>query len=116
MGQWVVSVLGMEPLHLRVTLAPAGARAAVITKRFCVVARSADWRLGTVLAEVTTDRPPAYPRILDELIPSAPHTTERYANSPAEADHGRLKPDFAPCADLRACGCRKRLCLTFGGG
>ena len=25
MGQWVVSVLGLEPLHLRVTLAPADA-------------------------------------------------------------------------------------------
>jgi IS6 family transposase len=37
-------------------------------------------RSGTIPAEVTTDRAPAYPRILDELIPSALHTTERYAN------------------------------------
>jgi transposase, IS6 family len=48
-------------------------------------------RAGTVPAEVTTDRAPAYPRVLDELIPSALHTVERYANNPIETDHGRLK-------------------------
>ena len=34
-------------------------------------------RAGTVPVEVTTDRAPAYPRVLDELIPSALHTVER---------------------------------------
>jgi IS6 family transposase len=48
-------------------------------------------RAGTVPAEVTTDRAPAYPRVLEELIPSALHTVERYANNPVETDHGRLK-------------------------
>jgi transposase-like protein len=38
-------------------------------------------RAGTVPAEVTTDRAPSYPRVLDDLIPSALHTTERYANN-----------------------------------
>lgn len=38
-------------------------------------------RAGTVPAEVTTGRAPAYPRVLDELIPSALHATERYANN-----------------------------------
>ena len=33
-------------------------------------------RAGTVPAEVTTDQAPAYPRVLDELIPSALHTVE----------------------------------------
>jgi transposase-like protein len=36
-------------------------------------------RSGTVPAEVTTDRAPAYPQVLDELIPSALHTIEQYA-------------------------------------
>jgi DDE domain len=49
-------------------------------------------RAGTIPAEVTTDRVPACPRVLDELIPSALHTAGRYANNPAEADHGRLRP------------------------
>ena len=59
-------------------------------------------RAGIVPAGVTTDRAPAYPRILDELIPSALHTTEQYANNRVEADHGRLK------ARLRLMRGRKR--------
>jgi DDE domain len=53
-------------------------------------------RAGTVPAEVTTDQAPAYPRVLDELIPSALHTVERYANNPVETDHGRLKARLRP--------------------
>jgi IS6 family transposase len=36
---------------------------------------------GTVPVEVTTDRAPAYPRVLDELVPSALHTVERHATT-----------------------------------
>jgi transposase-like protein len=32
--------------------------------------------------EVTTDRAPAYPRLLDELVPEAWHVVEQYANKP----------------------------------
>jgi transposase-like protein len=53
-------------------------------------------RAGTVPAEVTTDRAPVYPRVLDELVPSALHTVEQYANNPIEADHGRLKAWLRP--------------------
>jgi transposase-like protein len=42
-------------------------------------------------AEVVTDAAATYPAVLDELIPSAWHHVERYANNPIEADHGRLK-------------------------
>ena len=48
-------------------------------------------RAGTFPAEVTTDRAPAYPRVPGELIPSALHTVERYANKPIDTDHGQLK-------------------------
>jgi len=41
--------------------------------------------------EVTTDRAPVYPRVLDELLPAACHVTDSYTNNPVEADHGRLK-------------------------
>jgi transposase-like protein len=34
---------------------------------------------GTHPNEVTTDRAPAYPRVLDELAPAACHITEQYA-------------------------------------
>jgi transposase, IS6 family len=58
-------------------------------------------RAGTVPAEVTTDRAPAYPRVLDDLIPSALHTVERYANNAVETDHGRLKARLRPMRGLK---------------
>ena len=58
-------------------------------------------RVGTIPAEVTTDRAPTYPRVLDELIPSVLHTVERYANNPVEADHGRLKARLRPMRGLK---------------
>src|SRR6266566_4170466 len=42
MGRWVVSVLGLEPLHLKGNSHLAGARAAGMTRRFWAAARSAD--------------------------------------------------------------------------
>ncbi|MHB8449919.1 MAG: IS6 family transposase [Mycobacteriales bacterium] len=56
---------------------------------------------GTVPVEVTTDRAPAYPRVLDELIPSAMHTVEQYANNPIECDHARLKARLRPMRGLK---------------
>jgi transposase, IS6 family len=50
---------------------------------------------------VSTDRAPAYPRVLDELLPAAGHVTERYANNPIEADHGRLKARLRPMRGLK---------------
>ena len=58
-------------------------------------------RAGTVPVEVTTDRAPVYPRVPGELIPSALHTMERYANNPVEADHGRLKARLRPMRGLK---------------
>ena len=51
--------------------------------------------------EVTTDRAPAYPRVLDELLPTACHIVGRYANNPIEADHGRLKAWLRPMRGLK---------------
>ena len=51
---------------------------------------------GTAPIEVTTDRAPVYPRVIDELAPGARHVLEQYANNPIEADHGRLKARLRP--------------------
>ncbi len=56
---------------------------------------------GSIPVEVTTDRAPAYPRILDELIPTALHDTQQYANNRVEADHGRLKARLRPMRGLK---------------
>jgi IS6 family transposase len=57
-------------------------------------------RAGTIPAEVITGRAPAYSRALDELIPSALHTVELYADNPIETDHGRLKGWLRPMRGL----------------
>jgi IS6 family transposase len=51
--------------------------------------------------EVTTDRAPAYPRVLDELLPAALHVHEQYANNVIEADHGKLKFRLRPMRGLK---------------
>ena len=66
-------------------------------------------RAGTIPAEVTTDRAPACPRVLDELIPSALHTTGQCANDPVEADHGRLKARLRPMRGLKRRRSARRL-------
>jgi IS6 family transposase len=56
---------------------------------------------GTLPVEVTSDRAPASPRVLDELVPSAMHTTEQYAKNRIESDHGRLKARLRPMRGLK---------------
>ncbi len=56
---------------------------------------------GVVPVEVTTDRAPGYPRVMDEMVPAALHDTEQYANNRVEADHGRLKARLRPMRGLK---------------
>jgi transposase-like protein len=51
--------------------------------------------------EVVTDAAPVYPAVLEELIPSAWHHVERYANNPIEADHSQLKHRLRSMRGLR---------------
>jgi hypothetical protein len=50
--------------------------------------------------EVTTDKAPVYPAVLEELLPAAWHRTEQYANNRVECDHGRLKARLRPMRGL----------------
>jgi transposase-like protein len=47
-------------------------------------------------AEVTTDKAPIYPAVLEELLPAAWHRTDHYANNRVECDHARLKARLRP--------------------
>ena len=58
------------------------------------------------------DRAHAYPRVLDELIRSALHIVEQYANNPIEADHGRQKARLRPMRGLT----RHRSTRTLAAG
>jgi len=52
-------------------------------------------------SEVVTGTAAIYPAVLDDLIPSAWHHVEQYANNPMEADHGRLKHRLRGMRGLR---------------
>jgi IS6 family transposase len=67
---------------------------------------------GPAPVEVTTDRAAAYLRVLDDLLPDALHLTDRYANNPIEADHGRLKARLRPMRGLK----RLRSAGVIAGG
>jgi transposase, IS6 family len=51
--------------------------------------------------EVTTDRAPVYPHVIDELVPAARHVLAHYSNNAVEADHGRLKARLRPMRGLK---------------
>jgi transposase-like protein len=51
--------------------------------------------------QVVTDLAPTYPVVLEELLPTAWHRTDRYANNRIEADHGRLKARLRPMRGLK---------------
>jgi transposase-like protein len=63
-------------------------------------ARAIDRTL-TAPREIITDRYRVYPRVLDELLPSAFHRTDLHANNALEADHGRLKARLRPMRGLK---------------
>jgi transposase-like protein len=46
--------------------------------------------------EVTTDQASVYPAVLEDLLPTAWHRTDRYGNNRVECDHGRLKARLRP--------------------
>ncbi len=73
-------------------------RDAMATRRFFTQALRT---LKVMPTEVVTDAAPVYPGVLDELVPSAWHHVEPYANNPIEADHGQLKRRLRPMRGLR---------------
>src|SRR6266542_3237931 len=64
-------------------------------------ASSSERSRGPSPVEIATDRYRVYPRVLDELLPTAFHDTEVHANNLLEADHGRLKARLRPMRGLK---------------
>jgi transposase, IS6 family len=76
----------------------------VSTRRDAAAARAFFTRAlphGAAPRDVVTDRAPVYPRLLDEIMPTARHVTDQYANNAMEADHGRLKARLRPMRGLK---------------
>jgi IS6 family transposase len=91
-GRWAYLYRAIDQYGQVIDVLVSEKRDLAATRRFFT--RALDH--GTYPSEVTTDRAPAYPRVLDELVPSACHITEQYANNLVEADHGRLKARLRP--------------------
>jgi transposase-like protein len=51
--------------------------------------------------EVTIDKVPVYPGVLEALTPAVWHRTDQYANNGIECDYGRLKARLRPMCGLK---------------
>jgi transposase-like protein len=102
-GQWAYLYRAIDQYGqvIDVLVSPKGDLAA--TRRFFTRALEH----GPRPTEVTTDRAPAYPRVIEELVPAACHVTEQYANNRIEADHGRLKSRLRPMRGLKQLHCAR---------
>ena len=96
-GRWVYLYRAIDQFGQVIDVLVSERRDLAATRRFFTRALEH----GPQPTEVTTDRAPAYPRVLDELLPSACHVTEQFANNAIEADHGRLKARLRPMRGLK---------------
>jgi IS6 family transposase len=96
-GRWVYLYRAIDQFGQVIDVLVSERRDLAATHRFFTQALAH----GRSPTEVTTDRAPAYPRVLDELLPAACHVTEQYANNAIEADHGRLKSRLRPMRGLK---------------
>jgi transposase, IS6 family len=92
-GRWVYLYRAIDQFGQVIDVLVSEKRDLAATRRFFTRALGH----GSRPSEVSTDRAPAYPRVLDELLPSACHVVEQYGNNPIESDHGRLKSHCGQC-------------------
>ena len=102
-GRWVYLYRAIDQFGQVIDVLVSEKRDLAATRRFFTRALEH----GPSPTEVTTDRAPAYPRVLDELMPGACHVTEQYANNRIEADHGRLKSRLRPMRGLKQLRCAR---------
>ena len=96
-GQWVCLYRAIDQFGQVIDVLVSQKRDLAATRRFFTRALEH----GPRPSQVTTDQAPAYPRVLDELLPAARHVVEQYANNPLESDHGRLKARVKPMRGLK---------------
>ena len=96
-GRWRYLHWAVDQFGQVIDVLVARKRDKTAARRFCTRALSA----ATSPTEVTTDRAPAYPRIVEDMLPGALHVTAKYANNRIEADHGRLKARLRPMRGIK---------------
>ena len=105
-GQWVYLYRPIDQYGQVIDVLASPKRDLAATRRFFARALNAAQRP----TEVTTDRAPACPRLLDEVVPEAWHVVEQYANNAVEADHGRLKARIRPMRGSKRLRCAQAVC------
>jgi IS6 family transposase len=105
-GRWVYLYRAIDQFGQVIDVLVTEKRDLAATRRFFAHALNHSPRP----TEVTTDRAPGYPRVLDEPLPSACHITEQYANNRVEADHGRLKARLRPMRGLKRLRSARVIC------
>ncbi len=95
-GRWVYLYRAIDQYGQVIDVLVAEKRHLAATRRFFT--RALDH--GRCPTEVSTDRAPAYPRVIEELLPAACHVMKQYTNNAVEADHGRLKARLRPMRGL----------------
>jgi transposase-like protein len=103
-GRWVYLYRAIDQFGQVIDVLVAENRDLAATRRFFIQALDH----GTRPTEVSTDRAPAYPRVLDELLPATCHVTEQYATD--AADHGRLKSRLRPMRGLKRLRSARVIC------
>ena len=96
-GRWVYLYRAIDQYGQVIDVLVSEKRDLAATRRFFTQALEH----GPRRTEVSTDHAPAYPRVVDELLPAACHVSEQYANNPVESDHGRLKSRLRPMRGLK---------------
>jgi transposase, IS6 family len=96
-GRWVYLYRAIDQFGQVIDVLVSEKRDLAATRRFFTRAL----QHGPRPSEVSTDQAPAYPRVVDELLPAARHVIERYGNNPIESDHGRLKSRLWPMRGLK---------------
>jgi transposase-like protein len=96
-GQWVYLCRVIDQFGQVIDVLVSQKRDLAATRRFFTRALEH----GPRPSEVSTDQAPAYPRVIDELVPAACHVREQYATNPIESDHGRLKSRLRPMRGLK---------------
>jgi transposase-like protein len=97
-GQWRYVSRAIDQLSQVVDVFVSARRDADAAERFFQQAMGAT---SVRPVEVTTDRAPVCPAVLEALLPAAWHRTEQYANNGIECDHGRLKERLGPMRGLK---------------
>jgi transposase-like protein len=92
-GRWVYLYRAVDQYGQVIDVYASTRRDSEAARRFFQRARTST---GVAPSEVVTDRAPAYPRVLDQLLPAAWHHIERHANNRVEADHAQLKRRLRP--------------------